>query len=178
MSFYAQQIATLAPDADPAHVEAWMRLEHPTLDGLSPERFAGEVRVAVDCIQAAGDEECDALARSYGLQPRPRPDTYAIGDHVLVARDAGLEPAVAEITATSEARPHLVKVNYTGPARTGAWIARKRIVGRVGDGAPRPPDDRRAPPRPGMEARRDRRALCAVRAHLGRARRHELLPGA
>jgi len=37
---------------------------------------------------------------------------YDIGDHVLVIRDPGLEPAEAEILANSDDRPHLVKVKY------------------------------------------------------------------
>jgi hypothetical protein len=49
MSFYADRIAELAPDADPAHVEAWMRLEYGTLDALSPARFAAEVSQRRGC---------------------------------------------------------------------------------------------------------------------------------
>lgn len=68
-SLYAAAIERLAPGHDPAHIEAWMRLEHPTLDGLGA-RFAREVAVAVACIDAAGIAESDELARSFGLQPR------------------------------------------------------------------------------------------------------------
>jgi hypothetical protein len=64
---YQDAIATIAPDADPRHVEAWMRLEHPTLDGLSTERFAAEVRIALACIAEAGPDESEALAASLGL---------------------------------------------------------------------------------------------------------------
>ena len=127
MSFYADRIAALAPDADPAHIEAWMRLEYGTLDALSPARFAAEVSTALECIEHAGLDECDKLAHSYGLPPRPR---YAIGDRVLVSRDGGLQPAEATITADNEHRPHLAKVTYAH-SRTGAWIARARIVGRA-----------------------------------------------
>ncbi|MCA1699151.1 MAG: hypothetical protein LC790_09735 [Actinobacteria bacterium] len=55
---------------------------------------------------------------------------YDIGDRVLVIRDPGLEPAEAEILANSDDRPHLVKVKYLR-SRTGAWIARARILGPV-----------------------------------------------
>lgn len=127
MSFYADRIAELAPDVDPAHVEAWMRLEYGTLDALSPARFAAEVSTALECIEHAGLDECDELAHSYGLRPRQR---YALGDEVLVARD-GLAPAAAVIDGENEHRPHLVKVKYLH-SRTGAWIARARIVGRAG----------------------------------------------
>ena len=132
MSAYADHITTLAPGADPAHVEAWMRLEHGTLDGLSRWQFASEVQTALSCIEAAGLDECDKLAHSFGLQPRPR---YSLGDRVLVAREGGLEPAGAVIDGENEHRPHLVKVKYLA-SRTGAWIARKRIVGHVDPGAP------------------------------------------
>ena len=64
---YQGLIAALAPDADVRHVEAWMRLEHRTLDALSPERFAQEVRVALACIAEAGPDESEALAASFGL---------------------------------------------------------------------------------------------------------------
>ena len=64
---YRDAIAALTPDADPRHVEAWMRLEHPTLDGLSPEGFAAEVRMAIACIAEAGPQESEALAASFGL---------------------------------------------------------------------------------------------------------------
>ena len=72
-------------------------------------------------------------------------DGYGVGDHVLVARDPGLAPAGAVIVATNHARPHLVKVKYL-QLRSGAWIARKRILGRMrppvphGDSTTRRPD--------------------------------------
>lgn len=51
---------------DPRWVEAWMRSEHPTLDGLSRERFNVEVSIAAVC--AANDVAMsEKLARSYGL---------------------------------------------------------------------------------------------------------------
>jgi len=46
---------------------------------------------------------------------------------VLVARDAGVEPADARIIASSGARPHIVKVKYVR-SRVGAWIDRTRII--------------------------------------------------
>jgi hypothetical protein len=64
---YSDAITAVAPDADPRHVEAWMRLEYPTLDGLSPERFAAEVHVALACIAEAGPDESEALTASFGL---------------------------------------------------------------------------------------------------------------
>ena len=125
-SFYAGVIGRLAPDCDPAHVEAWMRVEHPTLDGLDAVRFTREVAVAVECIRHAGLAESDKLAHSYGLQP-----SYSVGQRVLISQEGGLEGAEAEITAENEHRPHLVKVKYRGRRGAGGWIARGRIIGRV-----------------------------------------------
>lgn len=47
-------------------VEAWMRLERGTLDGLTLETFAYEAEVGLACVRTdrVGSE---ALARSYGL---------------------------------------------------------------------------------------------------------------
>jgi len=64
---YRESILKIAPDCEPRHVEAWMRVEHPTLDHLSPTRFKREVTLALDCIAEAGAEQSEALARSYGL---------------------------------------------------------------------------------------------------------------
>ena len=44
---YEKQIRQIAPSYDPRHVEAFMRSEHPTLDGLSPYRFRSEVPVGL-----------------------------------------------------------------------------------------------------------------------------------
>ena len=53
--------------ADPRHVEGWMRLEHPTLDGLSRSQFDAEVRIALECIAAGPLSDSESLATSYGL---------------------------------------------------------------------------------------------------------------
>lgn len=71
------------------------------------------------------------------IASQPAPSSYGIGDRVLVSRDPGLAPAEAVIVATNHARPHLVKVNYLH-LPTGAWIARRRIVGPA-DFVPGPP---------------------------------------
>jgi hypothetical protein len=54
--------------AAPHHVEAWMRLEHGTLDGMSPSEFAREVLEALKCIDASTPAENEDLARSYGMR--------------------------------------------------------------------------------------------------------------
>lgn len=52
---------------DPRHVEAYMRLEHSTLDGLDQRQFWNEVATAVECINIGGVDDAEALAQSYGL---------------------------------------------------------------------------------------------------------------
>jgi len=44
-----------------------MRIEHSTLDALSPEQFAAEVEIAIGCIDRAGSKVSESLARSFGL---------------------------------------------------------------------------------------------------------------
>ena len=51
----------------PFQVEAYMRLEHPTLDGLSARQFDAEIAIACECIDASTPAENAALARSYGF---------------------------------------------------------------------------------------------------------------
>ena len=66
-TFTQRRIAEWTSDVDPRHVEAWMRLEHPALDGLSRAEFEREVDIAAMAIAAAGIDESDALAASFGL---------------------------------------------------------------------------------------------------------------
>jgi hypothetical protein len=54
-------------EIDPRHIEAYMRLEHPTLDGLSAPQFEREVAISVECVDAAGPSEAEACAASFGL---------------------------------------------------------------------------------------------------------------
>jgi hypothetical protein len=67
MSAYSQQIAALAPQRDPRHVEAYMRVAHSTLDVLSPSGFRAEVKLACACIDEGGVEMAERIARSFGL---------------------------------------------------------------------------------------------------------------
>jgi hypothetical protein len=64
---YRDLIRTIAPTYDPRHIEAFMRSEHPTLDGLSPSRFRSEVRMAAACIDEGGAVFAEKIARSFGL---------------------------------------------------------------------------------------------------------------
>jgi len=52
---------------EPRHVEAWMRSEHSTLDGLGVAGFAQEVRAAVACVDAAESGLSEQVAQSYAL---------------------------------------------------------------------------------------------------------------
>ena len=52
---------------NPNWVEAFMRLEHPTLDGLSSRQFDAEIRIAVECIQLGGEDTARACAESFAL---------------------------------------------------------------------------------------------------------------
>lgn len=54
-------------DIDPRHVEAFMRLEHSTLDGLSALQFNEEVAIAVECVRTVGKESAEETARSFDL---------------------------------------------------------------------------------------------------------------
>jgi hypothetical protein len=54
-------------DFDTRHIEAIMRLEHPTLDHLDREAFGDEVRIAVEHIEAYGPGIFETVARSMGL---------------------------------------------------------------------------------------------------------------
>jgi hypothetical protein len=64
---YATVIKKFAPDANPRWVEAWMLLEHSTLDDLSIDRFRHEVGIALSCIAQATPDQSEQLALSYGL---------------------------------------------------------------------------------------------------------------
>lgn len=52
---------------DPRHVEGYMRLEHPTLDGLTKSQFNKEVGIGIQCVMADGEMNAEANAKSFGL---------------------------------------------------------------------------------------------------------------
>ena len=66
-TFYQRFIAEHVKDTNPRHVEAWMRLVHPALDGLSRSEFLAAMYEALGQIQDAEPEESEALAASLGL---------------------------------------------------------------------------------------------------------------
>jgi hypothetical protein len=67
MSFYQAKIKRHYPDSDPRHVEAYMRLEHGTLDHLTPKQFRTAAALAITCIIEGGIDAAEKLAKSYGL---------------------------------------------------------------------------------------------------------------
>ena len=54
-------------DIDPRHVEAYMRIEHPCLDALSPSQFREEITIAIECVDVAGKADAESAAQSFGL---------------------------------------------------------------------------------------------------------------
>ena len=69
MTYYQKAISEM-PEAsgyDPRHVEAFIRLEHSTLGGLTAGRFKKEVKIAVACIRAGGADAAERCAKSFGL---------------------------------------------------------------------------------------------------------------
>ena len=51
MSYYQTKIAALT-DANPIHVEAWLRDANPDLGRLSASEFLAEVQAAAECARA------------------------------------------------------------------------------------------------------------------------------
>lgn len=72
MSMYQESIAERLArldraDVDPRHIEAWMRLEHSTLSGLTGAQFDAELAIGLACVDATDYDENEALAASYAL---------------------------------------------------------------------------------------------------------------
>jgi len=66
---YRTMIQEMAPGYDPRHVEAYMRVAHSTLDGLSLSMFRDEVAIACRCVDEGGTEMAERIARSFGFAP-------------------------------------------------------------------------------------------------------------
>lgn len=74
-SIYTDRIRALEPDYDPRHIEAYMRVEHGTLDHLDARRFADEAHIAARCVEIGGVEKAEELAGTYGLLPPATQET-------------------------------------------------------------------------------------------------------
>ncbi len=71
-SSYADTIRKVAeklgrPNVNPRWIEAFMRLEYPSLNGVSEESFDREVKVGIACIDAVGPKKAEQCAKSVGL---------------------------------------------------------------------------------------------------------------
>ena len=64
---YQKMIVEIAPDANPRHIEAYMRCTYRTLDGLSPLMFKRAVREAVMDASFDTEQDREDFAKSYGL---------------------------------------------------------------------------------------------------------------
>lgn len=64
---YRTMIESAVPGYDPRHIEAYMRVEHSTLDGLSPSRFKAEAKLAAACVDEGGIEMAERIAKSFGF---------------------------------------------------------------------------------------------------------------
>lgn len=65
---YQHRIRTIVGSAvDPRHVEAYMRLEHHTLDSLSKDDFEYEAKASATCVLMGGEVAAEQLAKSFGL---------------------------------------------------------------------------------------------------------------
>lgn len=67
MSAYAETFRKLQPKCDPRHVEAYVRLEYPTLGSVPIETLRREAKIAAACIKAVPLADSEALAVSFGL---------------------------------------------------------------------------------------------------------------
>ena len=63
---YQQRIATIAPDFDPASIEAWMRSDCNTLDALTDDQFRA---AALECAQCVREHPALTveLRKTFGL---------------------------------------------------------------------------------------------------------------
>jgi hypothetical protein len=69
---YADSIKKVAttlgrPYVNPRWIEAFMLLEHPSLNSISEESFDREVAVAINCIDFVGPKKAEQCAHSFGL---------------------------------------------------------------------------------------------------------------
>lgn len=68
MSAYADIFRKLQPEFPPHQIEAFVRLEHGTLDHMDVAALEREAAVAAECIRTAGHEMAEACADSLGLR--------------------------------------------------------------------------------------------------------------
>lgn len=71
MSAYAEIFRQLQPEFPPHQIEAFVRLEHGTLDHMDVSALEREAAIAAECIRTAGPEMAEACAASLGLAGAP-----------------------------------------------------------------------------------------------------------
>lgn len=54
-------------DVDERHIEAFMRLQHQTLEHLNVDQFTDSIEIACACIDEGGTAQAESLAKSFGL---------------------------------------------------------------------------------------------------------------
>ena len=67
--YYQRLISRYLLDSsiDPRWIEAYLRLDHGTLDSLSVDDFKTEIPEIIKIIKEEGKQEAEKLALSYGL---------------------------------------------------------------------------------------------------------------
>lgn len=123
---YQRLIVAGTQDADPRRIEAQMRLEHATLDGLSAQQFADAVHAALMAALEAGPIESEALAASFGLWTLTH-SAKEIGmtdqvtlDRLFAEAEAHLE-AARRWAATHTTRPSFQARRSSRTCRMSAW---------------------------------------------------------
>jgi len=58
----------VGPGYDPRHIEAMMRVDHSTLDHLTPSQFEHEARFAALCVAEGGTAFAEKVALSFGMR--------------------------------------------------------------------------------------------------------------
>lgn len=66
-SHYAETFKKLQPKYNPRHIEAYVRLEYPTLGGCSMSVLRREADIAAGCIDFVGVVSSEEFAVSMGL---------------------------------------------------------------------------------------------------------------
>ncbi|HEX4345216.1 MAG TPA: hypothetical protein VHZ31_06600 [Solirubrobacteraceae bacterium] len=92
---FSRLLGRLAPEEDPAHVEAWLRVAHGELEHIDALHFVREVKLAVESIRARDAAESDELARSFGLQPRADANARDARERPVAPRGHAAAPVLA-----------------------------------------------------------------------------------
>jgi hypothetical protein len=72
-AFYQRFIAEHVTDTDPRHIEAWMRVAHQMLDGLSRSEFLAAMYEALGQVQDAGPTSWRPWRPRSACRPGRRP---------------------------------------------------------------------------------------------------------